>query len=98
MVKVNPRDVESATDVTPIGWADYAFIAETENFAARQSIYPTSLGNAYLRIVLPKRPLILVWIGIADVVIEENASILHFAIEEQPVLGLNGQIHAQAVQ
>ena len=59
MVKVNPRDVESATDVTPIGWADYAFIAETENFAARQSIYPTSLGNAYLRIVLPNRPLII---------------------------------------
>jgi hypothetical protein len=35
MVKVNPHDVEGATDVKPFGWADYAFIAETENLAAR---------------------------------------------------------------
>jgi hypothetical protein len=98
MVKVNPRDVESATDVKPFGWADYSFIPETEDFAASQDIYPTSLGTAYLSISLPKGPLVLVWIGIGDVVIEENTSILHFAIEQQPVLGLNTQIHAHAVQ
>src|SRR6266478_662601 len=98
MVKVNPRDVESATDVKPFGWADYAFIAETEDFAASQDIHPTRLRAAYLRISLPKSPLILVGIGIGGVVIEENTSILNFTIEQQPLLGLDAQIHAQAVQ
>src|ERR1700690_4190293 len=98
MMKVNPHDVESATDVKPFGWTNYAFIAETEGLAACQDIHPTRLRAAYLRIGLPKGPLVLVWIGIGDVVIEENTSILHFAIEQQPVLRLNGQIHAQAVQ
>jgi hypothetical protein len=45
-MKVNARDVESATDVKPFRWADYAFIAETQNLAARQGVYPTSLGTA----------------------------------------------------
>src|ERR1700730_15643167 len=98
MVKVNPHDVESATDVSPFGWADYAFIAETENFAACQNIYPTCLGTAYLRIGLPKGPLVLVWISIGDVVIEENTSILHFSREQQPLLGMNRYIHTEAVQ
>src|SRR5579863_189655 len=97
-MEVNSRDVERATDVKPVGWADYTLITETENLAARQGIYPTCLGTTYLRIGLPKGPLILVRIGIGDVVIEENTSILDFAIEQQPVLGLNAQIHAQAVQ
>ena len=48
MVKVNPRDVESATDVKPFRRADYAFIPETEDFAARLGIYPTCFGTAYL--------------------------------------------------
>src|ERR1700731_3555111 len=98
MMKVNPRDVESATDVKPFGWSDHAFIAETQNLAARQGISPTCLGTTDLRIGLPKGPLILVRIGIGDVVIEENTSILHFAIEQQPILGANAQLHAQAVQ
>jgi hypothetical protein len=38
MMKVNPRDVESATDIKPFGWADDAFITETESLAARQDI------------------------------------------------------------
>jgi hypothetical protein len=97
-MKVNARDVESATDVKPFRWANYAFITETENLAARQGIYPTCLGTAHLRIGLPKGPLVLVRIGIANMVIEENTSILHFAIEEQPVLGLNAHLYAQAVQ
>ena len=80
-MKVNPRNIESATDVKPFGWADHAFIAETQNLAARQGVYPTCLGTASLRIGLPKSPLILVWIAIGDMVIEENTSILHLAIE-----------------
>src|ERR1700733_1243900 len=98
MMKVNARDVESATDVKPIGWTNNAFIAETQNLPARQGIYPTCLRTTYLRIGLPKRPLVLIGIGIGDVVIEVNTSILHFAIEQQPLLGLNAQLHAQAVQ
>src|ERR1700722_15834671 len=98
MMQVNPRNVESATDVKPFGWADHAFIAEAQNLAPRQGVYPTCLGTANLRICLPKSPLVLVWIGVRDVVIEENASILHFAIEQQPLLGLNAQLQAQAVQ
>src|SRR5580692_808229 len=98
MMKVNPRDVESAADVKPFRWADYAFIAETQNLATRQSVDPTCLGTTYLRIGLPKRPLVLVGIGVGDVVIEENARILHFAKKKQPLLRLNAQLHAQAIQ
>src|ERR1700728_2633736 len=98
MMKVNPRDVESATHVKPVRWADDAFIAETQNLAPRQGIYPAGLGIADLRIGLPKGPLVLIGIGIGDVVVEENASILHFSVEEQPVLRLNAQLYAQAVQ
>src|SRR5438477_810177 len=98
MMKVNSRNIKSATDVKPFGWADHAFIAETENLAARQGISPTCLGTTYLRIGLPKGPLVLVWIGIGDVVIEENTCILHFAIKQQPLLGLNAHLHAQAIQ
>src|ERR1700756_3438401 len=98
MMKVNPRNVESATDVKPFGWADHAFIAEAKNLATRQGIYPTCLGTTYLSIGLPKGPLILGRIGIGDVVIEENTRILHFAIEQQPLLRLNAQFHTQAIQ
>src|ERR1700740_834905 len=31
-------------------------------------------------------------------VIEENTSILHLAIEQQPILGLNAHLYAQAIQ
>jgi len=98
MVKVNPRDVESATDVKPFGRANDAFIAETEDFAASQDIYPTCLRVAYLRIGLPKSPFVLVSIGIGNVVIEESASILYPAVEPQPRLGLKVEVDAQAVQ
>src|SRR6202035_5866980 len=89
---------ERATDVKPVGGANYAFITEFENFAAREDIQPTFLGAAYLRISLPKGPFIFVWIGVGDVVIEKNTSILHFPKEQQPLPGLNAQFHAQAVQ
>jgi hypothetical protein len=46
MMKVNARDVESATDVKPFRWADDPFIAETQNLATRQGVYPTCLGTA----------------------------------------------------
>ena len=81
MMKINPRNVESATDIKPFGWADYAFIAETQNLAARQGIYPTCLGTTQLRIGLPKGPLILVRISIGNMVIEENTIILHLAVK-----------------
>src|SRR6266567_3704577 len=98
MMKIDPRNVESATDVKPFGWTDHPFIAETQNLATRQGVYPASLGTAYLRIGLPKGPLILVWLGVGDMVIEENTSILHFAIEQQPLLGLNAHLYPQAIQ
>src|ERR1700677_4777209 len=98
MMKINPRNVKSTSDVKPLGWADHAFIAETQNLAPRQAIYPACLGTTELRIGLPKCPLILIWIHIADMMVEEDTRILHFAKEQQPVLGLNAYIHPQAVQ
>src|SRR6201993_617758 len=98
MMNIHARNVERATDVKPFRWADDAFIAITQNLAARQRIDPTCLGTAYLRIGLPKGPLVFVRIGIGDVVVEENAGILRFSVEQQPLLGLDTQPYPQAIQ
>src|ERR1700747_2491872 len=98
MMNIHPRHVESTTDVKPFRWADDAFIAKTQNLAARQPIEPTCLRTAELQIGLPDRALVFVWISIGDVVVEENAGILRFGVEKQPLLGLDTQPQAQAIQ
>src|SRR5882762_1523953 len=46
----------------------------------------------------PKSPTVLEWIGVGNVVIEKNARVLHFPEKREPVLGLNSDFQAQAVQ
>ncbi len=81
-MKVDPRDVESAADVEPVGWPDYALVPEYENLAARLDIYPTLCGTAYLSVAFPERPTVLVRVGVGNMVIEKDASILYFTVEE----------------
>src|SRR5882757_6330291 len=98
MMNVDARDIKSAADVKPVGRTDYALITEEEDLAACKRIDPTGCGTTDLSIALPKCPSVLEWIGVGNVVIEKNARVLHFPEKREPVLGLNSDFHAQAVQ
>src|ERR1700745_3237273 len=97
-MKVEPRDVESAPDVSPVGWPDYAFVPECEDLAAAHDIPPTFCGTAYLSVAFPEGPNVLIRIGVGNMVIEKDASILYFSAEGQPLFGLNFHPRPQAVQ
>src|SRR3984957_16608118 len=97
-MNVDPRYVESAADVEPVGRPDYALISEFENLAAPQDIQPTFCGTSNLSVAFPEGPIVLVRIGVGNVVIEKNASILYFSMEAQPLFRLNVHPRPQAVQ
>jgi hypothetical protein len=41
VVKVDARDIESAPNVEPVGWTDYALVTKEEYLATCQRIDPT---------------------------------------------------------
>src|ERR1700722_10698240 len=97
-MNVDPGYIESAADVEPVGRPDYALVSEFESLAASQDIQPTFCGTANLSVAFPEGPIVLARIGVGNVVIEKNASILYFSVKAQPLLRLNVQPRPQAVQ
>src|SRR5258708_18661553 len=98
VVKVDPRDVESAPDIGPVGWPDHAFVPKSQGLATPYNIHPAFCGIAYLRVTFPKGPSVLVRVGVGSVMIEKDASILDLGVKAQPLLGLNCCLYPQAIQ
>src|SRR5579864_5144195 len=97
-VKVDARDVKRAPNIEPVGGPDYALVSKCQHLATRYDIHPTFCRTANLAVTLPEGPGVLVRVAVGSVVIEKDASILYFRLEEQPRLGLNRHVHPQTVQ
>ena len=97
-MKVDARNIKSAANVEPVGRTDYSLIAKEEDLAPCKCVGPTRCRTTDLNVPLPKGPTVLERVSIGDVVIEKDASVLHFPVKLQPICGLNRHIHAQAVQ
>src|SRR5579872_1343285 len=59
---------------------------------------PITRSSANSSVAFPEGPIVLVRIGVGNVVIKKNASILYFSVEAQPPLRLNVHPRPQAVQ
>jgi len=87
MMKVDARNIKSAADVEPVGRTDYALIAKEEDLAPCKCIGPTRCRTTDLNVPLPKGPTVLERVSIGDVVIEKDASVLHFPVSFSQSVG-----------
>src|SRR6266446_9928582 len=97
-MKVDARNIKSAADIEPVRWTDHTLVTKKKYLASRNRIRPTGFGTTDLNVALPKGPTVLEGISVGNVVIEKDASVLHFPVKLQPIRRLNRHIHAQAVQ